>query len=74
MFSWIAFVTVPVVAVAFLSGRFTASYAAQNGRSRHAWFWWGALLFPLFPIPVIVLGLLPRRYGAGAPGETRPVG
>jgi len=45
-----------VLAMMFLCGRFTANYAAQKGRSRSAWFVWGALLFPL---PSIVLALLP---------------
>ena len=61
MLSWIAFVAVLVLAVAFLSGRCTAEYAAQKGRSRRLWFFWGALFFPLFPIPLMVLGLLPRK-------------
>ena len=61
MFSWIVFVTIPVLAVAFLSGRFTAKYAVERGRSQRAWFLWGALLFPLFPVQWIVLGLLPKR-------------
>jgi hypothetical protein len=38
MFSLIVFITIPVLAVAFLCGRFTAGYAAQNGRSKRAWF------------------------------------
>jgi hypothetical protein len=45
-----------VLAGMFLCGRLTAKYAAQKGRSRSAWFVWGALLFP---IPSIVLALLP---------------
>jgi hypothetical protein len=61
MLSWIIFITVPVVAVAFLTGRFTAKYAAQRGRSKRLWFLFGALLFPLFPIPWMALGLLPRK-------------
>jgi hypothetical protein len=61
MFSWIIFVMIAVLAVAFLSGRFTAEYAAQKGRSKRVWFFWGALFFPLFPIPWMVLGLLPRK-------------
>ena len=61
MFSWIVFMTIPVLAVAFLSGRFTAKYAVERGRSPRAWFLWGALLFPLFPVQWIVLGLLPKR-------------
>jgi hypothetical protein len=61
MFSWILFITISVLVVAFLSGRFTAEYAAEKGRSKRAWFFWGALLFPFFPVPWIVLGLLPKK-------------
>ena len=61
MFSWIISLAIPVLAVAFLAGRFTARYAAEKGRSERGWFLWGALLFPLFPIPWVVLGLLPRK-------------
>jgi hypothetical protein len=61
MSPWIIFITIPVLAVAFLSGRFTAKYAAQRGRSERAWFLLGALLFPLFPVQWMVLGLLPRK-------------
>ena len=65
MFAWVIFVTIPVLAVAFLSGRFTANYAAEVGRSQRAWFVCGALLFPFFPVPWMVLGLLPRKQGVG---------
>jgi hypothetical protein len=61
MFSWIIFITIFVLAVAFLSGRVTAEYAADKGRSQRTWFFWGALFFPLFPIPWMVLGLLPNK-------------
>jgi hypothetical protein len=61
VFSWIIFITIPVVAMAVLSGRFTAKYAAARGRSERAWFLLGALLFPIFPIPWMTLGLLPRK-------------
>ena len=61
MFSWIIFITIPVLAAAFLSGRFTARYAAETGRSERAWFVWGALFFPFFPLPWMVLGLLPKK-------------
>ena len=61
MFSWIIFITIAVLATAFLSGRFTAEYAARKGRSKRAWFFCGALLFPFFPIPWMVLGLLPKK-------------
>ena len=61
MLSWIIFITVPVLAVAFLTGQFTAKYAAERGRSKRVWFLFGALLFPLFPIPWMALGFLPRK-------------
>jgi hypothetical protein len=61
MFSWIIFITISVLAVAFLSGRFTAKYAAERGRSKRVWFIWGALFAPFFPIPWMVLGLLPKK-------------
>jgi hypothetical protein len=55
------FITILVLAVAFLTGRFTARYAAERGRSERAWFLLGALLFPLFPVPWMALGLLPKK-------------
>ena len=61
MFSWIIFITIPVLAVAFLCGRFTAKYAVEKGRSKRAWFLWGALFFPFFPVQWMVLVLLPSR-------------
>ena len=61
MFSWIVFISIPVLAVAFLCGRFTANYAAERGRSKRAWFLLGALFFPFFPVQWMVLGLLPRK-------------
>jgi hypothetical protein len=61
MFSWIIFIAISVLAVAFLSGRFTAEYSAAKGRSKRAWFFWGALFFPFFPIPWVVLGFLPKK-------------
>jgi len=48
-----------VLALIFLCGQFTAKHAARRGRSSSAWFLWGALFFPIFPIPSIVLALLP---------------
>jgi hypothetical protein len=45
----------------FLSGRHTAAYAARKGRSWRIWFVAGSLLFPLFPVPWMVLALLPPR-------------
>jgi hypothetical protein len=61
MFAWIAFIAIFVLPAAFLAGRFTAKYARAKGRSERAWFVWGALLFPLFPIPWVVLELMPSR-------------
>ncbi|UGY19666.1 hypothetical protein [Bradyrhizobium septentrionale] len=61
MSSLIVLIAIPVVAVALLSGRFTANSAVERGRSRRAWFVWGALLFPLFPIPWMVPALLPNK-------------
>ncbi len=61
MLTWIVFITAFVVAVAWLSGRFTARYAAAKGRSETGWFVAGALLFALFPLPWIVLVVLPPR-------------
>jgi len=61
MLSWIMFVTIPVLAVALLCGRFTANYAAERGRSKRAWFLLGALFFPFFPIQWMVLGHLPKK-------------
>ena len=49
-----------VLAIMFLCGRLTANFAAQRGRSRAAWFLWGAVFFP---IPSIVLVMLPPRGG-----------
>jgi hypothetical protein len=63
MFAWIVFITIAILAVALLCGRFTANYAAEKGRSKRAWFLWGALLFPFFPVPWVVLGLLPKKQG-----------
>lgn len=54
-------IAIPVVAVALMSGRFTANSAIAKGRSKRAWFVWGALLFPLFPLPWMVLALLPNK-------------
>jgi hypothetical protein len=65
MLAWIVFVTL-VLATMFWCGRLTAKYAAHKGRSKTAWFVWGALLFLLFPLPSIVLALLPARGKATA--------
>ncbi len=61
MFSLTICVTIAVLAMAYLCGRFTAQYAARRGRSRRTWFVLGALLFSLFPVQWVVLGLLPKR-------------
>ena len=61
MFPLIIFVTIAVLAIAYLSGRFTANYATERGRSRRIWFVLGAVLFPLFPVPWMVLGVLPKK-------------
>jgi hypothetical protein len=58
MLPWIVFIT---AVAAILSGRFTAKYAAQRGRSERTWFLVGALLFPLFPVSWMALGLLPKK-------------
>jgi hypothetical protein len=60
MLPWIIFIAIAVLA-AIPSGRFTAKYAAQRGRSERTWFFLGALFFPLFPVPWMILGLLPRK-------------
>jgi hypothetical protein len=57
MLASVIFVTL-VLAVMFWCGRSTAKFAAQRGRSRGAWFLLGSLFFP---IPSIVLALLPSH-------------
>ena len=54
-------VTIAILAAAFPSGRFTAKYAAARGRSERTWFVLGALFFPFFPVPWMVLALLPKK-------------
>ena len=49
---------VVIIAVVVWCGRFTAKYAERRGRPRRPRFLLGALFFP---IPSIVLALLPRR-------------
>jgi hypothetical protein len=66
MLAPIIFVTV-IFGMMVWSGRFTAKQAAHRGRSTGAWFIWGALLFPLFPLASIVLVLLPARSKPPAP-------
>ncbi len=60
MFAWLAFIALFILPVAFLAGRYTARHAAAKGRSERAWFFWGAMLFPLFPFPCVVVDLMPR--------------
>ena len=48
------------LSIVFACGRYTANYAEQRGRSRIAWFIWGALFYPL---PYIALALLPPVRG-----------
>ena len=57
---WIV-VIIALLATMAWSGRFTARYATERGRSKRAWFILGAFLFPLFPIPQMVLLLMPRK-------------
>lgn len=47
----------------YVCGHYTAAYAAQRGRSKIFWFVLGSLLYPL---PYLVLALLPRRHDAQA--------
>jgi|tagenome__1003787_1003787.scaffolds.fasta_scaffold20955654_2 hypothetical protein len=63
MLAWIVFISLFILPVAFLAGRFTARHAAAKGRSERVWFFWGALLFPLFPFPSVVVDLMPSRRG-----------
>ncbi|MGA7997932.1 MAG: hypothetical protein WCA28_23920 [Bradyrhizobium sp.] len=62
MLASIIFVSV-VLAVMVWCGRSTANFAAQKGRSKGAWFLLGSLFFP---IPSIVLALLPPHSGGKA--------
>jgi hypothetical protein len=57
MFASIVF-AILVLAVMFLCGRYTARFAARRGRFEAGWFVLGCLFFP---IPSIVLVLLPPR-------------
>lgn len=60
MFASITFIVLVLVIVA-LCGHCTAEFAARRGRSRGAWFILGAIFFP---IPSIVLVLLPPHRAA----------
>ena len=55
------------LSVMLLAGRFTAEYAVERGRSKRIWVLLGALFFFFFPIPWIVLGLLPDRRHPNPP-------
>ena len=52
-----------LVAVMVWCGRITAKYAVKTGRSRSPWFLLGALFFP---IPSLVLAVLPRHRPTAA--------
>jgi len=52
-----------VLAMMALCGRITAKSAERKGRSKSAWFVLGSLFFP---VPSIVLALLPSRGRARA--------
>ena len=57
------------LSLAYVCGRFTADYAARRGRSRSAWFFWGALFYPF---PYIVLALMkPKNPRDPRPEEDR---
>ncbi len=57
---WIV-VIIALLAAMALSGHFAACYATERGRSKPAWFVFGALLFPLFPLPQMIVLLLLRK-------------
>jgi membrane protease YdiL (CAAX protease family) len=61
MLAWLAFIALFIVPVAYLAGRYTAGHAKAKGRSERAWFFWGAVLFPLFPFPGIIVDMMPSR-------------
>jgi hypothetical protein len=63
MLVWIAFIALFILPCAFLAGRYTARHAKAKGRSERAWFFWGAVLCPLFPFPCIVVDMMPARSG-----------
>jgi MFS family permease len=50
-----------VLAMMVLCGRITAKFAERKGRSKSAWFVLGSVFFP---IPSIVLALLPSHGNA----------
>ncbi|MGC2809104.1 MAG: hypothetical protein WA303_01865 [Bradyrhizobium sp.] len=50
--------TVLYLSLGYVCGRYTAKYAAERGRSAAIWFVLGGLFYPL---PYIVLALLPPR-------------
>jgi len=57
----VIFAAILYLSLLCLCGRYTARYAAQRGRSQTVWFIWGSLLYPL---PYIVLALLPPHRKA----------
>jgi hypothetical protein len=48
----------------YVCGRTTATYAAQRGRSKTAWFILGGLFYP---VPYLALALLPSHSKPKAP-------
>jgi hypothetical protein len=59
MVAWLALIALFIVPVALLAGRYTARHAKAKGRPQLAWFFWGAVLFPLFPFPGIIVDMMP---------------
>jgi hypothetical protein len=64
---FVLFILAVTLSVMLLAGRFTAEYAVERGRSKRIWFLLGSLFFFFFPIPWIVLGLLPDRRHPNPP-------
>jgi hypothetical protein len=64
---FVLFILAVTLSVMVLAGRFTAEYAVERGRSRRTWFLLGSLFFIFFPIPWMVLGLLPDRRHPNPP-------
>jgi hypothetical protein len=63
MFAWMI-AAILYLSLLYVFGRATARFAAQRGRSEVPWFVLGCLFFP---IPSIVLALLPRREDPRGP-------
>ena len=53
-------------ALCYVCGRFTARHAIRRGRSARTWLVVGILLCPLFPLPDLVLALLPASHAKAA--------